>query len=259
MAIKPQRCRDAGISTGAEQGRATDCFLELPYSVPHRQYAILERLRHCMHPTCSSLQERNQLFVLDCLLRLMHAHGLPTTQTWPHLKRNAGEIKFTRNKSTRKYWVLISDNATNFHAFTIPFRDSYEMNWLTGTFCTIDYCPNYIFFTAKRRKIIHATQYDLWAYRQSLARTNNWFLSTWSDEQVEGQRAVSSCLDIYNSCHSFSEETWCICDGFSKIEFRWPSHGVTVLTHCECKSNSLLSPFHRNQITRRSGCRVPRE
>jgi hypothetical protein len=48
-------------------------------------------------------------------------------QTWPHLKRSAGEIikhKFTQNKSTCKYCVLrlSNDNATNFHAFTVPFQ-----------------------------------------------------------------------------------------------------------------------------------------
>ena len=46
-------------------------------------------------------------------------------QTWPYLKRSTGEViehKFTRNKSSRKYWLLkywlLTLSCFNFHAFT---------------------------------------------------------------------------------------------------------------------------------------------
>jgi hypothetical protein len=86
-----------------------------------------------------------ELFVLDCLLYLTdhldcNFYDLPSpnrffAQTWPHLKKSAGEIikhKFTRNKTTCKYWVLCTDNPTNFHCtrlLTIPskFRQSNEL------------------------------------------------------------------------------------------------------------------------------------
>lgn len=63
-----------------------------------------------------------------------------------------------------------------------------------------------------------------------ICQKKNWAHPWACHEQVEYQRTLSSCnIYVYNSWQASTEETWCICDRFPKIEFRWT---------CDCRGTS---------------------